>query len=92
MSFLIGQAGSKARGDHTPFSGTPGVATKGNFMDPERPSALGVEDASRFRPQAVVAPRNVELMAGTFNLAGAADTPSHAKPPLKTPHGWYMSE
>jgi hypothetical protein len=44
---------------------------QGNFLDPERPGALGIEDASRFRPQSYVAPRDVELMQGSFSIPGA---------------------
>lgn len=92
MSLLIGQSGSKQRGDYIPSTG-PSFAAKGNFMDPERPSSLGIEDRSRFRPQSFVAPRNIGLMQGAFNIPGASDIPSPSpQKPIKSAHGWYMSE
>ena len=80
MPLLIGQSGSEQR-----------QLAKGDFMDLERPSPLGVEDRSRFRPQSFVAPRNIELMQGTFTLPGAADIPMPQQNPVKTQYGWYMS-
>ena len=68
MSLLRGQAGSVHPQRPQP-SGQ--FQTKGNFLDPDRPGALGIEDASRFRPQSYVAPRGVELMQGSFTIPGA---------------------
>ena len=89
MSLLIGQSGSKQRQDYVQSRGP--ILAKGNFMDPERPSSLGVEDRSRFRPQSFVAPRNIELMQGAFTLPGATDIYTPHQKPIKTTHGWYMS-
>lgn len=64
------------------------MAASGHFMDPNRPSSLGIEDRSRFRPQSYVAPRNIELMQGTFNVRGMHDDPA---PGSRSQHGWFMS-
>lgn len=74
MSLLLGQQGSKTRQDYVQFSPAANVVTKGHFMDPNRPSSLGVEDRSRFRPQAYVAPRQIELMQGSFNVQGVGSS------------------
>ena len=88
MSLLIGQSGSRPRGDYVQSSGP--ILAKGGFMDPERASSLGIEDRSRFRPQSFVASRDVELMNGAFTLPGAVTTGPPVKP-VKSAHGWYMS-
>lgn len=81
MSLLIGQGGSQTRHEYVVPSTAPS-----NFL--EHPA--GVEDRSRFRSQAYVQPRNIQLMQGTFTLPGANDIPT-PKPLVKSVHGWYMS-
>lgn len=91
MSLLYGQQGSLQRNDFIQSSG-PFLA-KGNFMDPARPSSLGVEDRTRFRPSSFVAPRQIELMQGAFNIQGVANYNGGAPPKqTQTQYGWYMSE
>lgn len=67
MSLLRGQAGSIPTRNIQTIGQFQNV---GNFLDPERPGALGIEDASRFRPQSYVAPRGIELMQGSFTVPG----------------------
>jgi len=90
MSLLYGQQGSLKRQDFIQSSG-PFLA-KGNYLDPARPSSLGVEDRTRFRPSSFVAPRQIELMQGAFNVQGTANYVDGVPPQqTKTAHGWYMS-
>ena len=90
MSLLHGQFGSKPRDDYVPTSGE--FRSKGDFMDPNRPASLGVEDRSRFRPQSFVAPRQIELMQGAFTTPGVANYTGETQTLPKSPHGWFMSE
>jgi hypothetical protein len=69
MSLLRGQFGDLPRQDYVQPSSGP-FLSKGNFLDPERPSSLGIEDRSRYRPQSFVAPRDIELMQGAFTIPG----------------------
>jgi hypothetical protein len=65
------------------------LMTSGNYLDPARPGALGMEDHSRFRPHSFVAPHDVELMQGTATVPGVGN---HGHPPpVASPHGWFMS-
>lgn len=90
MSLLRGHHGSTQRHDYVQSSG-PFLA-KGNYLDPDQPSALGVEDRSRFRPQAFVAPRDVELMQGALTIPGVSNYTGVHEPQTKSPHGWFMSQ
>jgi hypothetical protein len=87
MSLLRGQYGSKQRNDYVQSTG-PFLA-KGNYLDPNQPSALGMEDRSRFRPHSFVAPRDVELMQGALTTPGVANYGD--EPAVKSSHGWFMS-
>ena len=87
MSLLRGQHGSKQEA----YVSADPLFAQGNFMDPNRPSALGVEDRSRFRPQAYVAPRNVELMQGALTTPGVANYTGIDEPQVQSGHGWFMS-
>ncbi len=89
MSFII-QNETNQRQNYATSSSS--IVASGNFMDPERPSSLGVEDRSRFRPLSFVAPQNIELMQGAFTLPGANDIPTPQARPVKSQYGWYMSE
>lgn len=89
MSLLLGQHGSKKREDYVQSAG-PFLA-KGNYLDPNQPSALGVEDQSRFRPHSFVAPRDVELMQGALTTPGVSNYTGVDEPRVKSGHGWFMS-
>jgi hypothetical protein len=89
MSLLRGQHGSQERHDFVPSTGQ--FASKGNYLDPNQPSALGVEDRSRFRPQSFVAPRQVELMQGALTTPGAANYTGREEPQVRAAGGWFMS-
>ena len=69
MSLLYGQMGSLSRQDYVQPSSGPFLA-QGNYLSPDRPSALGADDRSRYRPQSFVAPRQIELMQGSFTTPG----------------------
>ena len=69
MSALIGQMNSLNRQDYVQPSKGKFLA-KGNYLAPDRPSALGADDRSRFRPQSFVAPQQIELMNGSFSIPG----------------------
>lgn len=92
MSLLFGQQGSLQRNDFVQSPAGPFLA-KGNFMDPARNSSLGIEDRTRFRPSSFVAPRQIELMNGAFNVQGSTNYVEGAPPQQsRTAHGWFMSE
>lgn len=89
MSLLRGQHGSQSRQDSVP---TTGEFANGNFLNPDGPGSLGVEERTRFRPQSYVAPREISLMQGSFTIPGVDSYTGEQEHRVKTSNGWFMSD